>query len=80
MDQEGYRTKILNVSAFLSASGLRLVGTKKVNEEVFFIFTPKEKAQKLASEYFSGQAKVDPREMMARLNDLRDLIFGGNHE
>lgn len=77
MDIEGYRTKTLNIAAFLYASGLQLANTLKVNNEVFFIFTPKNKAELLVSSYFSGTAKIDPRELFARLNDLKDLIFSG---
>ena len=77
MDTDGYRTKTLNISAFLFASGLKLVNTTRVRNEVFFIFTPKDKAEKLVSDYIAGSATVDPRELFARLNDLRDLIFSG---
>lgn len=77
MDQEGYRTKILNIAAFLYASKLQLVDTLKVSGDVFFIFTPKDKAEQLVEEYFAGTARISPREFVARLNDLRDLIFSG---
>jgi hypothetical protein len=74
---EGFRTKILNIAAFLCAAGLQLIDTPRVDGEVYFIFSPKEEAEKLVESYFAGSATVDPRELFARLNDLRDLIFGG---
>lgn len=77
MDIAGYKTKTLNIAAFLYASGLQLVDTPKVNKEVFFIFSPKTKAEQLVDSYFSGTARIDPRELFARLNDLKDLIFSG---
>jgi len=77
MEQEGYKTKILNIAAFLYASGLHLKETTRVGSDIFFIFTPKDKAEQLVEGYFSGTAKVSPREFVARLNDLRDLIFSG---
>ncbi len=77
MDTELYKTKTLNIAAFLYASNLQLVNTVRVNNEVFFIFSPKNKAEKLVSDYFSGTAEVNPRELFARLNDLKDLIFSG---
>lgn len=78
MDTEGYKTKTLNLAAFLFASDLKLINTIRVKNEVFFIFTPKDKAEQLVNDYFAGIASIDPRELFARLNDLRDLIFGGN--
>lgn len=77
MEQDRYQTKILNISAFLYASGLQLVDTTKVNGDVFFLFAPKDKAEKLVEQYFAGTANINPRELFARLNDLRDLIFSG---
>ena len=78
MDQDGYRTKILNIAAFLYASGLQLIDTIKVGDDVFFIF-PKDDAEQLVEKYFAGTATINPRELFARLNDLRDLIFSGGN-
>ncbi|OGK54991.1 hypothetical protein A3H78_00760 [Candidatus Roizmanbacteria bacterium RIFCSPLOWO2_02_FULL_36_11] len=80
MINDSYRTKILNIAAYLYATGLQLVDTTKENSEVFFIFTPKSKAEQLVESYFAGTASVNPRELFARLNDLRDLIFSGGHK
>ncbi len=77
MEKDRYKTKILNIAAFLYAAGLPLVDTIKVNGDVFFLFTPKEKAEQLVEHYFAGTATINPRELFARLNDLRDLIFSG---
>lgn len=77
---EGYRLKQLNLAAFLYASGLKLATTVKVNNEVFFIFTPENDAKQLVEKYFAGTATIDPRELFARLNDLRDLIFSGGNK
>lgn len=75
MDTEGYKTKSLNVASFLFASGLKLKNTIRAKSEVFFVFTPKNEAEKLMEKYFAGTATIDPRELFARLNDLRDIIF-----
>lgn len=80
MENDRYKTKILNIAAFLYASGLQLKETFRENGEVFFIFSPKIKAERLVDEYFAGRASINPRDLFARLNDLRDLIFsGGRH-
>ncbi len=77
MEQDVLEIKILNIAAFLYASGLSLVGTKKVNGEVFFLFRPKADAEQLLKNYFADTASINPKELFAKLNDLRDLIFSG---
>lgn len=77
MEKDLYRTKILNIAAFLYAAGLHLVETTKVGNEVYFLFSPKDKATQLVEDYFSDKAIINPRELFARLNDLRDIIFSG---
>lgn len=67
--------KILNIAAFLYASGLHLITTKRINNEVFFIFSPKDKAEKLLEGYFANTAIINPKKLFSKLNDLRDLIF-----
>ncbi len=80
MDKDVLEIKILNVAAFLWASGLRLAGTKRINNEVFFLFSPKLEAEKHLESYFADTATTNPKELFAKLNDLRDLIFsGGRH-
>jgi hypothetical protein len=75
MKKDGYFTKNLNIAAFLYASGLSLSGTSRESKEVYFEFSPKEKAEKLVENYFANKANVNPKELFARLNDLRDLVF-----
>lgn len=78
MREDFYTTKNLNIAAFLYSCGIKLISTENINAEVFFNFKPKEKAEKLVESYFAGTATVNPRELFARLNDLRDLIFSGS--
>ena len=70
-----YVTKQLNIAAFLYASGLQFTDADNLNGEFFFKFTPKEKAEILVNQYFTGNANVNPRELFARLKDLKDLVF-----
>lgn len=80
MRKEGYKTKNLNIASFLYTVGLTLERTTRENNEVFFHFTPKDKSEEIVGEYFSGTAKVNPRELFARFNDLKDLIFSGGKQ
>jgi len=77
MKDDLYKTKILNIAAYLYASGLQLAETIRDGNELFFLFTPKNEAEKLVEKYFADTALVNPRELFARLSDLRDLIFSG---
>ncbi len=82
-DTETYSTNNLYLAAFLYASGLHLSFFKQSGKSVFFHFVPKREADRQISEYFGGTASVNPRELFARLNDLKDIIFsetrGGSH-
>lgn len=80
MDQKRFKVKQINIAAFLYSSGLQLVGTTRSDGEVHFEFIPKDKADKLIETYFADEATVNPRELFARLNDLRDLIFSGGEK
>ena len=70
-----YSCKNLSLSAFLYASGLQFISAKKINGDFFFEFTPKDEAEHLVNQYFSGKASVNPQTLFSRLHDLRDLIF-----
>jgi hypothetical protein len=73
--QEAYSTRNLNLAAFLFASGLQFTGADKIKKEYFFNFIPADKATKLVENYYHGTATINPRELFARLNDLRDIVF-----
>lgn len=74
-DRDTYKTKNLNLAAYLYASGLQLVNSTRIHGDVFFEFAPNKHAEKLVDNYFSDTASVNPRELFARLNALKDLIF-----
>lgn len=77
MDRDIYQTSNLHLAAYLYASAIEFIGITKTDGKALFSFRQKEKAEKLISNYFSGTATVNPRELFARLNDLKDLIFSG---
>ncbi len=71
-----YLTKNLSISAYLSCvKEIHFTSAVKINDEFFFKFIPKDKAEELVNQYFAGTANVNPRELFARLHDLKDLIF-----
>jgi len=84
MEIEIYETNNLYLSAYLYASGLQLSGYKQSGKSIYFCFSPKAKAERLVSDYFGGNIQVNPRELFARLHDLKDIVFsilrGEKHE
>lgn len=84
IETETYSTNNLYQSAYLYASGLRFAFFKQDGKSIYFHFEPRVEANRLIAEYFRGTASVNPRELFARLNDLKDIVFsqtrGGKHE
>ena len=82
-DTDTYSTNNLLLAAFIYTAGLRLSFFKQIGGSVYFYFAPKAKAEQLVAFYFSGTAIVNPRDLFARLNDLKDIVFsqsrGGSH-
>ena len=81
METHLYQTSNLHIAAYLYASGVPFLGITEFESRALFDFQDSEQAEKLVGLYYTGEASVDPRELFARLNDLKDLIFsGGRHE
>jgi len=72
---EIYETKNLNIASYLCASKIVLSKTRRVDRDVYFQFENKKEVEKLVNDYFTGKALINPQDLFARLNDLRDLIF-----
>jgi len=77
MDRDIYQTNNLNLAAFLYSSELEFVGITKTQDKALFGFKDKNKSEKLVMQYYAGRASTNPRELFARLNDLKDLLFSG---
>lgn len=77
--REEYISNNLHISAYLYASGLAFLGAVKKGKEYHFKFSPKDRADRLVNSYFLGQAQVNPKELFARLNDLKDIIFSNTY-
>lgn len=73
--QQFYSTRNLNIAAFLYAAGVKFEGSSSKQGVVIFRFFPREQAQKLVDSYFQDKTLVNPRELFAKLKDLKDLIF-----
>lgn len=77
METDIFQTSNLHIAAYLYASGIPFLGITEVENRAVFDFHNRIEAEKLIELYYTGRASIDPRELFARLNDLKDLIFGG---
>lgn len=67
------------VSAFLYSTGLvKLLGKRRLpTGDVLFQFFPREKAEKLAQDYWNLNAPtIQPKKLFSAQRDLKDMIFG----
>jgi len=86
MEDQDYSTKNLFVATYLLASG-RVVfrGTRQLDQKTkLFIFTPKNTAEILEQDYFSG-GSLPAKALFSEYNTLKDLLFqrepnGGNYD
>lgn len=76
MKNSYYKTSDLYVAAFLIVSGLTFKFIKDpITKQVIFLFSDKEKAEKLVLDYMNNIPKVPVREFVETIQTLKDLIF-----
>ena len=76
-----YQTKDLNQAAFVwchkGVTLLRLDGSSKPGSSLYFVLElcmPEEKVGKLIIDYANQRTRVEPMQMVANQNKLRDLL------
>ena len=75
MNKENYRTRDLSESAFLYASGKKLLKLENDNKRVWFIFKDRLSCQDLLDSYWQKEAVVNAKEFADAIRSLKDLIF-----
>ena len=75
MNKEKFRNKNLQIASYLYASGLQFFIDRTNKREVYFVFISKSEAEKLIHIYFAGNAKVDPKDLFNKQEELKDQIF-----
>lgn len=73
--QYTFKTKDLYLSAFLIASGEKLLGVEGEPREYWFMFADKEKCEDLSIKYWSGEKEVNAKKFSDSLRTLKDIIF-----
>lgn len=67
--------KDIYASAFLLATGKRLIGLQKDGNFYWFVFEDKLACEQLLDEYWRGEGMVSPRSYADACRTLKDRIF-----
>jgi hypothetical protein len=70
-----YRTKDLSETAFLYASGKRLITTENDSGRVWFAFEDRLSCNDLVDSFWRKEATVNAKEFSDAIRTLKDLIF-----
>ena len=70
-----YRTKDLNESAFLYASGQKLIKLEDDKGRFYFVFEDGPTCQRLIAAYWQKETSISPKEFADALRSLKDRIF-----
>jgi len=72
-----YKTTSLSLASYLcTRKEINFVGVNKESpENIIFVFEPKEKAQKLADEFYAGKGLANPLALFQQYRTLKDLVF-----
>ncbi len=72
-----YKTKSLILAAYLlTTKKVPFAGINKTNpRESIFLFEDPQRCESLVNDYWLDRAVVNPKELNAKLSELKDLIF-----
>lgn len=72
-----YKTKSLILAAYLlTTKKVTFAGINKTNpREAVFLFDSPKQCESLVNEYWLDRALVNPKELNAKLSELKDLIY-----
>lgn len=80
METQIYRTKDLPIAALLYSSDKKLVGIRREDGIVFFLFGDPASCNQLAEHFWQKRATVDAKSFSDALRSLKALIFNGSPE
>lgn len=75
---ENFKTKEMFVAAFLLCKGsVRYLGLERIDaRSYYFVFSPHDKCQKLATDFLSGNGLVRARAYADAVRRAKELVFG----
>lgn len=80
--EQSYKTFSLYLAAFIKLKGtlhIKFLGLEQVSpNRKYFVFTPKNDAELLEAEFYSG-GEVSAKALQQEIETLKDQLFGGNN-
>ena len=71
---DSLKVKDIYVTAALLAKGCQLADTESIGSYVFFLVSPKEKAEQLYKDFINGELELDAKTLFRSLRDLKEII------
>ncbi|MFH1890975.1 MAG: DUF5659 domain-containing protein [Candidatus Kuenenbacteria bacterium] len=76
MENQNFQTTDFYTAVFLLANGFKLIEIDKTNPRRFcFVFQDQENRGKLLEDYFNGNARIDPRQFVSSIKELKTLMY-----
>jgi hypothetical protein len=76
MENQNFQTSDFYTAVFLLANGFKLIEIDKTNSRRFcFVFEDQESRVKLLEDYFNGSAKIEPRQFVSSIKELKTLMY-----
>ena len=76
MENQNFQTSDFYTAVFLLANGFKLIEIDKTNSRRFcFVFEDQENRVKLLEDYFNGGAKIEPRQFVSSIKELKTLMY-----
>lgn len=71
-----FRSSDLYLSAYLSLKGVKVITVDRFNpQRCNFIFEKDESITKLIEEFKLGQARVEPKQYMFKIRELKSMLY-----
>lgn len=76
MENQNFQTSDFYSAVFLLASGHKLIKIDKTDPRRFcFVFQNQESRAKLLEDFFNGSARVEPRQFISSIKELKTLMY-----
>lgn len=76
MENQNFKTTDFYSAVFLLASGYKLIKIDKTDPRRFcFVFQDQENRARLLEDFFNGSAKVEPRQFVSSIKELKTLMY-----
>ena len=76
MENQNFQTSDFYTAVFLLANEFKLIKIDKTDPRRFcFVFQDQENRVKLLEDYFNGNARIEPRQFVSSIKELKTLMY-----